>query len=118
METAFLTIDPDEMALALRRDAEKKQKKNRLRVRAGEREFKLRELSENGFVVEDASGKHLRGLVDLYDGSKHLAQCLIVCARATASGMAYEFKRRTRIARNHAPDYVVSENAPVALLTR
>ena len=58
----------------------------------------------------------LRGFVDLYDGARHLYQCLIVASEEDGGQMRYEFKRSTE-ARDAAPlDFARDEDAPVALI--
>lgn len=93
-------------------------KKNRLRVRDGETEYPVLKIWENGFSMVGDDSPHLRGFVDLYDGGRHLLQCLVIHAEADGLVMNFEFKRRT-VALDSAPkDYVVDENAPVALLNK
>ena len=65
---------------------------------------------------EEAAG--LRGLVDVYDGARHMSQCLIVASSEEAGEMVYEFKRATP-ALDHAPeDYEIDPMAPVALISQ
>ena len=52
-------------------------KKSRYRIHVDGQALTVIRLSSHGFSLpEDAP--HLRGLVDLYEGSRHVAQCLIV----------------------------------------
>ncbi|NIZ13268.1 hypothetical protein [Phaeobacter sp. HF9A] len=91
--------------------------KNRLRVHAGEEIYPVLRQWERGFSVEADVVPQLRGLVDLYDGARHLSQCLIVASEEDAGEMRYEFKRSTA-ASDHAPlDFYRAPDAPVGLLS-
>lgn len=93
-------------------------KASRLRVRAGDEIVPVLRLWRSGFSVEAAPHPVLRGLVDLYDGTNHLYQCLIVASEEEAGEIRYEFKRNTA-ATDRAPlDYSRDPDAPVALLPR
>lgn len=93
-------------------------KRSRLRVRVGEHDFTILRYWDDGFALDVEDAPRLRGLVDVYDGARHISQCLIVASEADAGEMVYEFKRETR-AHDRAPlDYALDENAPVALIGR
>lgn len=103
------------LELARKRDLKKK---SRLRVRIGEQDFTILRYWENGFSLDAEDAARLRGLVDIYDGARHLSQCLIVASEQTGEEMVYEFKRETQ-ARDKAPlDFERDTNAPVALIGR
>ncbi len=92
-------------------------KKSRLKIVADDRSYPVIRLSEEGFSLpEDAP--HLRGLVDLYEGSRHVAQCLVVASEEGDGEMRYEYKRRTEAADRPALDFEKDEGAPVALIPR
>ncbi len=93
-------------------------RKSRLRVRVGDQTFTILRHWEKGFSLDAEDAPHLRGLVDLYDGSRHMAQCLIVASSEEAGEMVYEFKRSTAAVDRPALDYDRDENAPVALIER
>jgi hypothetical protein len=93
-------------------------KKTRLRVEAGGESYRISRLTSEGFVLETGDAPRLRGLVDLYDGGRHLSQCLIVAAQEDAGHMVYDFKRNTAAGDGAPLDFVRAENAPVALLSR
>lgn len=91
-------------------------KSSRLRVEMGDNYFRVLRLWKTGFTVEAETTPPLRGLVDLYDGARHLYQCLIVASEKDGAEMLYEFKRST-IADDRAPlDFYRDQNAPVAFL--
>jgi len=91
-------------------------KKSRLRVRVGDDVFPVLRFWESGFSLDAETAPHLRGLVDLYDGSRHLYQCLIIASDAEGGEMVCEFKRSTAAVDKAPLDFVRDENAPVALL--
>ncbi|WP_295310951.1 hypothetical protein [Roseobacter sp.] len=90
-------------------------KSTRLRVDvAGELTPVLR-MWKSGFTTQ-AGGPSLRGFVDLYDGSVHLFQCLIVAAEEEAGEMQYEFKRATAVTGKAALDFELPDDTPVGLI--
>ena len=56
-------------------------KKSRLRVESNKNSYPVLQLKKSGFCVEVERAPMIRGLVDLYDGDKHLKQCLVVALR-------------------------------------
>lgn len=93
-------------------------KTSRLRVLADDEFLPVLRLWRGGFSVEDGPQAALRGLVDLYDGARHLYQCLIVAAEAEGGEMRYEFKRSTPASDAAPLDYSRDPDAPTALLGR
>lgn len=91
-------------------------KKNRLRLHAGDEVYPLLTVGETGFEIEQDIAPVLRGFVDIYDGARHLLQCLIIHSEPEGDVLRYEFKRRTEVANGPAKDFVVDDKAPVALL--
>lgn len=92
-------------------------RKSRLKIVADDRAYPVIRLSDEGFSLpEDAP--HLRGLVDLYEGARHVAQCLVVASEEGEGEMRYEYKRRTEAADRPALDFEKDEGAPVALIPR
>ncbi len=92
-------------------------KKSRLRVHAGDKVFPVLRYWETGFSLDAEDAPQLRGLVDLFDGSVHLYQCLIVASEEENGQMVYDFKRSTAAVDKAPLDFVREENAPVALIT-
>jgi hypothetical protein len=117
MEAAMSEYLPREVraGLELARKADRK-KRSRLNVRVGDQSFVILRHWEAGFALDKDDAPNLRGLVDLYDGARHLSQCLIIASSEDADEMVYEFKWATP-ATDRAPlDYFRDENAPVALI--
>lgn len=103
----------DGLEAARKRDL---RKKSRLRIRVNDEVFPVLKFWETGFALDAARAPHLRGLVDLYDGSRHLSQCLIIASDEEDGHMNYEFKRKAE-AHDQAPlDFAREENSPVGLI--
>ncbi|WP_417272038.1 hypothetical protein [Celeribacter halophilus] len=91
---------------------------SRLRVRVGEETYPILRSWSNGFALDRENTEHLRGLVDVFDGSRHLYQALIVAAKDDGHEMSFEFKRSTAATDKPPVDYDRPDDAPVALLPR
>ncbi|MEL6206320.1 MAG: hypothetical protein AAFR47_13560 [Pseudomonadota bacterium] len=97
----------------------RKLSKSRVRVRSGAGEFRVLRHWADGFAVAVADAPRLRGRVDLYDGTRHLCQALIVTAREEAGEQVYEFKYTTPVADGPpSPDHAKEPDAPVALIPK
>lgn len=103
------------LELARKRDL---RKKARLRVTVGDISFPVLDYREAGFALDLDNAPKLRGLVDIFDGARHLSQCLIVASEEDGDLMRYEFKRVTAATDRPPVDFAIDENAPVALLPR
>ncbi len=93
-------------------------KKSRLRVHVDDKIYPVLRLWDDGFSLDAEHAPHLRGLVDLYDGSRHIYQCLIVASSEELGEMRYEFKRNTATTDRPPLDFHRDENAPVGLLPK
>lgn len=112
-------ILPKDVLDGLKMARKRKQRKNsRLRVRDGDKTFTIIRHWASGFAVDAEDGSQLRGLVDVFDGARHMSQCLIIAAEQEAGEMVYEFKRTTAANRSAPLDYERDESAPVALLSK
>jgi len=89
---------------------------SRLRIDVDGTPHPVLRLWKTGFAMNAKSAPHLRGLVDLYDGAKHLMQCLIVASEEQAGEMQFEFKRATVVEDRPAVDFEKAANAPVGLI--
>lgn len=93
-------------------------RKSRLRVQLGDAVFPIIRLWDEGFALDAARTPRLRGLVDVYDGARHICQCLIVASTVENGELICDFKRSTLV-RDVAPlDFWKDENAPVGYLPR
>ena len=112
---AMLEYLPEDVRKGLLIGGERQVRRStRLSVHVGSAVFPLLRLWDGGFAVDSARTPRLRGLVDIFDGQRHLSQCLIVAASDEGGIMAYEFKRETQVA-EHAPrDYADDRPAPAS----
>jgi hypothetical protein len=101
--------------LELARKANRR-KKSRLKVRVGDQSFIILRHWDEGFALDKEDAPHLRGLVDLYDGARHLSQCLIVASSEEEEEMIYEYKWATPASDRAPLDYIRDESTPVALI--
>ncbi len=105
----------DELRAAHAKSAKRNQ---RLRVEANGESHSIVRMLPEGFVVDRASASNLRGLVDIYDGGRHLSQCLIVASSTDGHRMQYDFKRNTSASDGAPLDFERPDDAPIALLGR
>lgn len=74
-------------------------------------------LWDGGFALAADDTPPLGGYVDLYDGPRHLATCLIVATGAEENGeRLYEFKIRRPVADHPPADFERNEVNPAALI--
>lgn len=93
-------------------------KSSRLCVHVGEDVYRVLRLWEGGFAMDVEDAPKLRGLVDLYDGPRHLYQCLIVASDDDGGERVFDFKRATVAADSAPRDYVLDRPEPTALIGR
>ncbi len=89
---------------------------SRLRLSADGRTYPVLRMWKTGFSLDADLAPALRGLVDLYDGTIHLFQCLIVASDEENGEMQFEFKRLTAVFDTAPVDFERSVDAPVALI--
>jgi hypothetical protein len=78
----------------------------RMRLVANGREYRVLRRWTRGFAVALADAPQLRGLVDLYDGERHLCKALVLASRDEEGERLYEFKfANTAIATPPAVDF-------------
>ena len=93
-------------------------KLSRLRVEAGGETYPVLRQWDGGFSVEVGAVPFLRGFVDLYDGTRHLAQCLIIASEEEGGEMRYDFKRATQAVDSAPLDFYRAPDAPAGLLEK
>lgn len=114
--SAYLSKEVKEGLEAAREGASKR--RSRMRVRVGGEEFTILRQWAEGFSLDATVASKVRGLVDIYDGARHISQGLIVATEQIAGEMSFEFKRVTVCADAPALDYERAQDAPVAMLMR
>jgi hypothetical protein len=93
-------------------------RKTRLRVQIGSEVYPILRLWDDGMAMDAGQLPHLRGLVDIYDGARHLSQCLIVASTVENGQLICDFKRSTPVTDRPPLDFWRDENAPVGFLPK
>jgi hypothetical protein len=114
--TEFLPRDLQDQLDAARRQT-RRRRATRV-VHAGDEAFPILDYSDTGFAVDAGDVPRLRGLIDIYDGARHLARALIVASAREGDLMRYEFKRNTAAASSAPVDFERTAPSPAGLLTR
>ena len=112
----YLPRDLQHQLDAARRQA----RRNRARrmVHVGDAAFPIFDCTETGFAVDAQDVPRLRGLVDIFEGPRHLAQALIVASARDGDLMRYEYKRNTAASSEAPVDFERGAAAPAGLLPR
>ncbi|MFC2970050.1 hypothetical protein [Acidimangrovimonas pyrenivorans] len=104
--------------LAMARKREQR-RRSRLRVHVGGEIFPILRFWQDGFALDAGNApQQLRGLVDIYDGGRHIYQCLIVASAESEGEVVCDFKRATATLDRAPVDFDRDENAPAGLLPR
>ncbi len=91
---------------------------SRLHLQLGDTVHPVLRLWSTGLALDAARTATLRGVVDLYDGPRHLGHCLIVASVIEEEELICEFKSFT-LAMDTAPvDFEREGEAPPVLLSR
>ncbi|GAA6180287.1 MULTISPECIES: hypothetical protein [unclassified Shimia] len=114
--TTFFSAEVQAGIDAARKKAQKQ--RHRLRVEADGQSVRVVRFLDDGFTLDAETAPQLRGLVDLYDGSKHLYQCLVIATDAEDGEMHYEFKRFTPASDQPPVDFFRGDVTPAGLLER
>lgn len=102
----MLEFLPEDIRRGLMQAQDKAERRSRrLSVHVGGAVFPVLRLWDGGFSVDHARTPRLRGLVDVFDGPRHVSQCLIVAAAIDGEQMVYEFKRETAVLDRPPVDY-------------
>ena len=90
---------------------------SRLCVHDGDKVHRILRLWDGGFAMDAMDAPKLRGFVEIYDGGRHLYQCLVVTSHEEAGERIYDFKWHAPVADRPALDFALDQAAPVALIT-
>ncbi len=115
--STFLSKEMQEGLAAAHRLLARK-RRSRLRVQVGDTKVPVLRFWNEGFSVDAEAAPKLRGLVDIYDGGRHIFQCLVVAAAEEGGEMRYDFKW-ARPATDQPPlDFARPDDAPAGLIAR
>ncbi|MFC7703097.1 hypothetical protein ACFQXB_02670 [Plastorhodobacter daqingensis] len=104
----------DGFAVAQRRSM----RRTRLCVHVGGAVYPILRWWDGGFALDGRLAPQLRGLVDIYDGPRHLCQCLIVASLEEGDEVICELKRTTLASDRPPIDFIRETEAPSGLLPR
>ncbi len=90
-------------------------KASRLHVDADGQTWRVLRRWEGGFSLDAKQVQHLRGLVDLYDGPRQIAQCLIVASEIVGGELICATKRETAVTGFAPVDYVREKAAQLLI---
>jgi hypothetical protein len=76
-------------------------------LEAGSWRFPIVDLTGESVLIEARDSATLRGYADIYDGDRHVAQCLIVLAAPEGALLRCSFKRRTPFRLDPPADYAL-----------
>jgi hypothetical protein len=76
-----------------------------LTLECGPRRFPIVAVSAESCLIESPDGTVPRGFVDIFDGERHVAHCLIVLAAPEWPHLRCFFKRRTAPRLDPPPDF-------------
>lgn len=91
-------------------------RRDRLAVHDGDDVYRIRRFWDGGFALDPEGSERLRGRVEIYDGPKHLYQCLVVSSIEDEGERVFEFKWLTPVADGPAPDFVRPDFVPAGLI--
>ena len=82
----------------------------------GDQTYAILRFKSDWFTLDVSQVDHLRGVVDVYDGGRHLFQCLIVASEVEGDELICRVKQATSVSAPEAVDFVRDKTAPVALI--
>lgn len=96
----------------------RKARRSRLRVQLGEAVFPVVRLTPDMIVLDAGLTPRLRGMIDVFDGARHVLQGLVIASRQEDGLLVCDFKRSNMVSDTPPLDYARDENAPAGLLPR
>ena len=91
--------------------------KGRLCVHDGDEVYRIHKLWDGGFSIDADVGDRLRGRVEIFDGARHLYQCLIVGSEVDGDLRVFDFKWLHAVADKAPVDFAQPDFVPSGLLT-
>lgn len=91
-------------------------REGRLCVHDGENVYRIHKFWDGGFSIDADTGDKLRGRVEIYDGARHLYQCLIVSSEVDGDLRIFEFKWLHAVADKAPVDFALPDFVPAGLI--
>ena len=89
----------------------------RLCVHDGDEVYAIRRLWDGGFALDADVADRVRGRVEIYDGSRHLYQCLIVDSADEGEERVFDFKWLHPVSEKAPVDYEQPNFVPAGLIS-
>ena len=91
---------------------------DRLCVHDGEDVYRILRFWDDGLSIDKKHGDRLRGRVEIYDGARHLYQCLIENGREEADEIVFDFKWLHPVAEQPAADFVRADGPAKLMISK
>ena len=91
---------------------------DRLCVHDGDDVYRIRRFWEEGLSLDAEHGDKLRGRVEIYDGARHLFQCLIISSRLEGEEYIFDFKWLNPVVTQPAADFVRPDAIPAGYISK
>jgi hypothetical protein len=105
----------DGIEAARKRD---QRRRSKLHARVGDAVFPILRFWDEGFALDASLSQPLRGLVDIYDGGRHIFQCLVIASTAENGELVCDFKRSTAVSDRPPLDYWLDAVIPTGLIAK
>jgi hypothetical protein len=89
---------------------------SRLCVHDGDDVYRILRMWDGGFSLESGGADKLRGRVEIYDGARHLYQCLIVSSEDQGEQRVFDFKWLNPVNDQAPVDFVREGFTPAGFL--
>ena len=110
---------PDDVVKGLQKARKRSmQRTDKLCVHDGDDVYRILRFWNDGFSIALEDAAKLRGRVEIYDGPRHLYQCLIVNSREDGDEMVFDFKWMHEVRTQPAADFVMEREAPAGFLPK
>jgi hypothetical protein len=91
---------------------------DRLCIHDGEKVYRINRFWAKGMSIDGQYGDKLRGRVEIYDGARHVYQCLIENGRTENGACVFDFKWLHPVADQPAADFVRPTAVPAGLIEK
>lgn len=108
---------PDDVRDGLAKARQKSLKRgDKLSVRDGDAVYRILRIWDGGFAISADVAPRLRGRVSIYDGARHVYQCLIIDSELSGDERIFDFKWVHHVPDGPPADFIRETDAPIALL--
>lgn len=92
-------------------------KSTRLCVHDGDEVYAIRKIWDGGFALDATVADKVRGRVEIYDGARHLYQCLIIGSFEEGAARVFDFKWLHPVTEIAPVDYEQPNFVPAGLIS-